>query len=110
MTQPKDAKRLTSGQVGPKCRVWGGSPTSIFSGPPGPEKKQVSIHLPCLPFSETPNLHEKRRPRFSHTSSASLVSLTVRIRFSTRCRSFASMELSMTLIRFLQASSAPMFR
>lgn len=51
MTQPKDAKRLTSGQVGPKCRVWGGSPTSIFSGPPGPEKKQVSIHLPCLPFS-----------------------------------------------------------
>lgn len=67
MTQPKDAKRLTSGQVGPKCRVWGGSPTSIFSGPPGPEKKQVSIHLPCLPFSEPPQSARKTEAAlFSH--------------------------------------------
>lgn len=42
MTQPKDAKRLTSGQVGLKCRAWGGSPTSIFPGPPGPEKASVN--------------------------------------------------------------------
>ena len=39
MTQPKDAKRLTSGQIGPKCRVWGGSPTSIFFRPSGAGKK-----------------------------------------------------------------------
>ena len=42
MTQPKDAKRLTSGQVGPKCRVWGGSPTSIFPALRGRKKASVN--------------------------------------------------------------------
>ena len=110
MTQTRPTGRDDFGPSWPEVPGLGRLPNKHFSRPSGAGKKQVSIHLPCLPFSETPNLHEKRRPRFSHTSSASLASLTVRIRFSTRCRSFASMELSMTLIRFLQASSAPMFR
>lgn len=42
MTQPKDAKRLTSGQVGPKCRVWGDSPTSIFPALRGRKKASVN--------------------------------------------------------------------
>ena len=42
MTQPKDAKRLTSGQVGPKCRVWGDSPTSILPALRGRKKASVN--------------------------------------------------------------------
>lgn len=56
MTQPKDAKRLTSGQVGPKCRVWGGSPTSIFSGPSGPEKSKCQYTCPACRLAKTRNL------------------------------------------------------
>lgn len=41
------ADRGTSGQHGQKSIGFGGIPTSIFAA----RKSQVSIHLPCLPFT-----------------------------------------------------------
>ena len=64
----------TSGQVGPKlqsgtcadaarsCRVWGGSPTSIFrilTAGQNLKNLQVWPHLPCLPFSGSPKMAQK---------------------------------------------------
>ena len=46
MTQQQGAKRRTSGQLDPKLRVWGASPSKHFSS--------VYGHLNCLPFRATP--------------------------------------------------------
>lgn len=41
-------------------RVWGATPTSIFAAPVGAQKKQVSIHLHCLPLTRTPGNPTKK--------------------------------------------------
>ena len=38
---------ITFGHYVQKCRVWGGSPTSIFSGLPGPQKSQGLYAFPA---------------------------------------------------------------
>jgi hypothetical protein len=49
MTQQRRAA-LTSGQLGPMLQGLGKAlPSKHFCGPFGLQKRQVSIHLPCLP-------------------------------------------------------------
>ena len=72
------------------------------------QKWRLYRQKPCLPFRAAPKMAQKTEVTLFYASSVSWLSLTARISFSTSSNSFLFMELSMILMRFLQASSAPM--
>ena len=75
MTHKEQSDANTSGQLGPKRRVWGGSPTSVFAARRDAKIASVAT-LALLAVSAFPgNPTEKRRQRRSLRSLRSTVEI-----------------------------------
>ena len=66
MTQQRGRAAANFGPTWPEVPGLGRLPNKHFFTTRKGLKKQVSIHLPCLPFSETPETPRKTEVAFSH--------------------------------------------
>ena len=92
---------ITLGHFVPKCRVWGGSPTSVFAARRDAKIASVAT-LALLAVSAFPgNPTENGGSAVSYAPSVSLAAFIAWIVASTIFSSFSSKEFSMASIRFL---------
>ena len=104
MTHKKQSDADTSGQLGPKRRVWGGSPTSKFSqtGRKAGLVKIASVatSIACH-LATAPKMAQKNRGPYSGTS-VSLAFLMPSAVASITTSSFSFIEFRSTSMCFLQ--------
>ena len=94
MTHKEQSDANTSGQLGPKRRVWGGSPTSVFAARRDAKIASVAT-LALLAVSAYPGkLTKKVGSAFSYASDLSRFSMIVWIIPSMSRSSFSLRELS----------------
>ena len=98
---------ITLGHFVPKCRVWGGSPTSVFAARRDAKIASVAT-LALLAVSAFLGIPAKNGgSAVSYAPSVPRFSMIALIIPSTSRSSFSLRELSRIPIRFFAASSAP---